>query len=136
MSKKYKVAFVFPTDKFPLKKRKYCMVPNSIGFSFLRFFPSETLFCSDSSNLYLLYSYIKPKTRNTSAMEKALGTGQERMRIAIYIRKGRKCHKLILLAVMVVILCLSKAKRNMTFHFSQSMDIFDADIDELLSDSS
>ena len=30
----------------------------------------------------------------------------------------------------------SKAKRNTTFHFSQSMDIFDADIDELLPDSS
>lgn len=73
MSKEHKVASVFPTDKFPLKKRKYCMVPNSIGFSFFRFFPSETLFCRDSSNLYLLYSYIKPKTRNTSAMEKALG---------------------------------------------------------------
>lgn len=69
-------------------------------------------------------------------MEKVLGTGQEWTRIAIYIRKGRKCHRLILLAVMVVIFCLSKAKRNMTFHFSQSMDIFDADIDELLSDSS
>ena len=136
MSKKHKVASVFPTDKFPLKKRKYCMVPNSIGFSFLGFFPSETLFCSDSSNLYLLYSYIKPKARNTSDMEKALSTGQEWMGIAIYTRKGRKCHKLILLAVMVVILSLSKAKRNATFHFSQSMEIFDADIDELLPDSS
>lgn len=69
-------------------------------------------------------------------MEKALSTGQEWMGIAIYTRKGRKCHKLILLAVMVVILSLSKAKRNATFHFSQSMDIFDADIDELLPDSS
>lgn len=30
----------------------------------------------------------------------------------------------------------SKAKRNTTFHFSQSTDIFDTDIDELLPDSS
>ena len=112
MSKIHKVASVFPTDKFPLKKRKYYMVPKSTGFSFFRFFPSETLFCSDSNNLYLLYSYIKPKARNTSDMEKALSTGQEWMGIAIYTRKGRKCHKLILLAVMVVILSLSKAKRN------------------------
>lgn len=35
-------------------------------------------------------------------MEKALSSGQEWMRIAIYIRKGRKCHQLILLAVMVI----------------------------------
>lgn len=48
-------------------------------------------------------------------MEKALSSGQEWMRIAIYARKGRKCHKLILLAVMVVIFQRQKETRHFIF---------------------
>lgn len=61
-------------------------------------------------------------------MEKTFRTDWSGVNESGYLhKKGRKCHKLILLAVMVKIFSLSKAKENMTFkknHFYSKHEHF------------